>query len=292
MLMYAENKRSPPTCLQPVHVGGKDGAIQHVMGAMNRQGCGVQAFKVPYAEEAAHDFLWRIHKRVGGKGTVTVFSRSHYEDVLVVSGQARAACALFGVNQRAVVAEEISTTPSFGFSGSPSVFVPHAREVALGLNYWIADDRMADRVRPRVVAGGRHALNLRRCEHGNRNGSDAQRPLDPDPIHGGFLDRTQEGQRDNDHNKQKHGDSIARDSAAGAQRLGQALAVDSEQEHRALFKQGAKLWPVCRAQCHSARPGSEFSPAQWNIVMVHMRTLPNPPAKDQRAIAEYLKTSH
>lgn len=43
-----------------------------------------------------------------------------------------------GVNQRAVVAEEIATTPSFGFNGSPAVFAPHAREVALGLDYWIA----------------------------------------------------------------------------------------------------------------------------------------------------------
>ena len=43
-----------------------------------------------------------------------------------------------GVNQRAVVADEFSTTPSLGFSGSQSVFAPHAREVALGLDYWIA----------------------------------------------------------------------------------------------------------------------------------------------------------
>ena len=43
-----------------------------------------------------------------------------------------------GVNQRAVVADEISTVPSLGFSGSPSIFTPHPREVALGLDYWIA----------------------------------------------------------------------------------------------------------------------------------------------------------
>jgi hypothetical protein len=42
-----------------------------------------------------------------------------------------------GVNQRAVVAEEISTTPELGFSGSPSIFTPHSREVALGIDYWI-----------------------------------------------------------------------------------------------------------------------------------------------------------
>jgi hypothetical protein len=42
-----------------------------------------------------------------------------------------------GVNQRAIVEEQVSTTPSIGFSGSPAVFSPHAREVALGLDYWI-----------------------------------------------------------------------------------------------------------------------------------------------------------
>ncbi|MBV8454499.1 MAG: hypothetical protein JOZ29_19825 [Deltaproteobacteria bacterium] len=42
-----------------------------------------------------------------------------------------------GVNQRAIVAEEISTVPGVGFSGSPSVFTPHSREVALGIDYWI-----------------------------------------------------------------------------------------------------------------------------------------------------------
>ena len=42
-----------------------------------------------------------------------------------------------GVNQRAIVAEEISASPELGFNGSPSIFTPHAREVALGLDYWI-----------------------------------------------------------------------------------------------------------------------------------------------------------
>lgn len=43
-----------------------------------------------------------------------------------------------GVNQRAVVAEEISTTPAIGSSGLGSIFSPHAREVALGFDYWFA----------------------------------------------------------------------------------------------------------------------------------------------------------
>ena len=35
-------------------------------------------------EEAAHDFLWRIHKAIPAIGDIGIFNRSHYEDVLVV----------------------------------------------------------------------------------------------------------------------------------------------------------------------------------------------------------------
>ncbi len=64
--------------------GGKDGVINHVLGAMNPQGCRVAAFKQPTPLEAAHDFLWRAHKAAPARGEVVIFNRSHYEDVLVV----------------------------------------------------------------------------------------------------------------------------------------------------------------------------------------------------------------
>ncbi len=83
-LMYAENKHALLIVLQAMDGGGKDGTIHHVMAAMNPQGCSVVSFKVPTAEELAHDYLWRIHKMTPGKGHITVFNRSHYEDVLVV----------------------------------------------------------------------------------------------------------------------------------------------------------------------------------------------------------------
>jgi hypothetical protein len=41
-----------------------------------------------------------------------------------------------GTTQRAVVQSEIITSPEIGFTGSPAIFAPHAREVALGLDYW------------------------------------------------------------------------------------------------------------------------------------------------------------
>jgi len=83
-LMYAEGKRSLLICLQGRDAAGKDGTINHVLSAMNPQGCPVTGFKVPSKEEAAHDFLWRYHKATPAKGQVAIFNRSHYEDVLVV----------------------------------------------------------------------------------------------------------------------------------------------------------------------------------------------------------------
>ena len=83
-LMYAEDKRSLLICLQGRDAAGKDGTINHVLSAMNPQGCTVTGFKVPSKEEAAHDFLWRYHQHTPGKGQVAIFNRSHYEDVLVV----------------------------------------------------------------------------------------------------------------------------------------------------------------------------------------------------------------
>jgi PPK2 family polyphosphate:nucleotide phosphotransferase len=82
--LWAEAKHSVLIVLQGIDASGKDGAIRHVMTAFNPQGCHVSSFKVPTPEESAHDFLWRVHKRVPGKGEIGVFNRSHYEEVLIV----------------------------------------------------------------------------------------------------------------------------------------------------------------------------------------------------------------
>jgi PPK2 family polyphosphate:nucleotide phosphotransferase len=82
--LYAEHKRAILVVLQGLDTAGKDGTIRHVMSGVNPEGCRVTSFKVPSAEEAAHDFLWRIHKAVPEHGEIGIFNRSHYEDVLVV----------------------------------------------------------------------------------------------------------------------------------------------------------------------------------------------------------------
>ena len=82
--LYAERKRALLVVLQGLDAAGKDGTVRHVMSGINPQGCKVTSFKVPTSEEAAHDFLWRVHKAVPERGDIGIFNRSHYEDVLVV----------------------------------------------------------------------------------------------------------------------------------------------------------------------------------------------------------------
>ena len=83
-ILYAAQTTPVLIVLQGMDTSGKDGTISHVMRYMNPQSCRVASFKAPNPLELSHDFLWRIHSETPGKGMVTIFNRSHYEDVLVV----------------------------------------------------------------------------------------------------------------------------------------------------------------------------------------------------------------
>ncbi len=81
-LLYAEGKHALLVVLQAMDGGGKDSTIRSVFSGVNPQGCQVVNFKAPTAPELSHDFLWRVHPHTPGRGYITVFNRSHYEDVL------------------------------------------------------------------------------------------------------------------------------------------------------------------------------------------------------------------
>jgi PPK2 family polyphosphate:nucleotide phosphotransferase len=83
-LLYAEGKHKILIVLQAMDSGGKDGTIRHVFDGTNPQGVKVASFKKPTDQERAHDYLWRVHRHTPGSGEITIFNRSHYEDVLVV----------------------------------------------------------------------------------------------------------------------------------------------------------------------------------------------------------------
>jgi len=82
--LYAEARQALLVVLQARDAGGKDGLTRKVFGVLNSQGCVVTNFKRPSAYELARDYLWRVHQAIPPKGTIGIFNRSHYEDVLVV----------------------------------------------------------------------------------------------------------------------------------------------------------------------------------------------------------------
>jgi len=83
-LLYAEYRHKVLIVLQAMDTGGKDGTISHVFEGVNPQGVRVAGFKEPTPIEMDHDYLWRIHQQMPGKGEIVIFNRSHYEDVLIV----------------------------------------------------------------------------------------------------------------------------------------------------------------------------------------------------------------
>ena len=83
-LLYAEGKHKVLIVLQAMDAAGKDGTIRHVFDRLNPQGVKVASFKKPTSRELAHDYLWRIHEHTPATGDITIFNRSHYEDVLIV----------------------------------------------------------------------------------------------------------------------------------------------------------------------------------------------------------------
>jgi PPK2 family polyphosphate:nucleotide phosphotransferase len=83
-VLYAEGPRSLLVILQGTDTSGKDGTIRDVFNATGPLGVHVTSFKQPSEEERQHDYLWRVHKACPPRGTIGIFNRSHYEDVLVV----------------------------------------------------------------------------------------------------------------------------------------------------------------------------------------------------------------
>ncbi|HTZ89435.1 MAG TPA: polyphosphate kinase 2 family protein [Alloacidobacterium sp.] len=82
-LLTADSRHAVLIVLQGMDTAGKDATIRHIFTGVNPQACDVTPFKVPTPLELKHDFLWRAHRAVPQHGTIGIFNRSHYEDVLV-----------------------------------------------------------------------------------------------------------------------------------------------------------------------------------------------------------------
>ncbi|MGQ7792671.1 polyphosphate kinase 2 family protein [Faunimonas sp. B44] len=83
-ILYAEGRCALLVVLQGTDTAGKDGTIRELFNRTGPLGVRVTAFRAPSEEDLDHDFLWRVHRAVPPRGTIGIFNRSHYEDVLVV----------------------------------------------------------------------------------------------------------------------------------------------------------------------------------------------------------------
>lgn len=82
-MFYADDRYSLLIILQASDAAGKDGAIRHVLGGLNPQGCRVHSFKAPSKLELQHDYIWRHYISLPERGMIEIFNRSHYENVIV-----------------------------------------------------------------------------------------------------------------------------------------------------------------------------------------------------------------
>ncbi|ACT95580.1 polyphosphate kinase 2 family protein [Dyadobacter fermentans] len=86
-MMYAHNRYGLLVIFQAMDAAGKDGTIKHVLSGVNPVGVKIHSFKRPTDTELGHDFLWRTNLVLPQRGTITIFNRSYYEEVLVVKVQ-------------------------------------------------------------------------------------------------------------------------------------------------------------------------------------------------------------
>jgi PPK2 family polyphosphate:nucleotide phosphotransferase len=82
--LYADNRYAMLLIFQALDAAGKDSTIRHVFAGLNPAGLHVTSFKQPTHLELEHDFLWRTTAALPERGSVGIFSRSYYEEVLVV----------------------------------------------------------------------------------------------------------------------------------------------------------------------------------------------------------------
>ena len=82
--LYANTKYGILVIFQAMDAAGKDGTMKAVFQDVNPLGMKFYSFKRPTAKELNHDFLWRCFKQLPERGSLQVFNRSYYEEVLVV----------------------------------------------------------------------------------------------------------------------------------------------------------------------------------------------------------------
>ena len=85
-LMYANgvkgSHRRLLIVLQGMDASGKGGIVRHVFSQATRWHA-LSRFRRAKGEELDHDYLWRIKRELPNNGWISIFDRSHYEDIVM-----------------------------------------------------------------------------------------------------------------------------------------------------------------------------------------------------------------
>jgi mono/diheme cytochrome c family protein len=82
---------------------------------------------------------------------------------------------------------------------------------------------------------------------------------------------------------------VADGTNAPATQAGDAKPVKPAKTAEKKKLTGAELYSVNCNRCHAERYPTEFSPAQWKTIVIHMRVRANIPAAQAREILKYLQ---
>ncbi|MEZ0486019.1 PPK2 family polyphosphate kinase [Fibrella aquatica] len=82
--MHAHEKYGLVVLFQAMDAGGKDSSIRHVFKGVNPSRFKIASFKKPGKEDLAHDFMWRFWQKMPERGTIGIFNRTYYEEVLAL----------------------------------------------------------------------------------------------------------------------------------------------------------------------------------------------------------------
>ena len=82
-MLYASKSHSVLIIIQAMDAAGKDSAVKHVLSGLNPVNVKVHSYKAPDDSERGHNYLWRHNRDLPSRGDISIFVRSHYENVLV-----------------------------------------------------------------------------------------------------------------------------------------------------------------------------------------------------------------
>ncbi len=83
-VMHADEQYGLLTVFQAMDAAGKDSSIRRVFNGVNPSRFQIASFKKPEKDDLKHDFLWRFWQKLPERGTIGVFNRSYYEEVLTL----------------------------------------------------------------------------------------------------------------------------------------------------------------------------------------------------------------